>query len=61
TKDPLVPYDQAIMLAEAMTSAGVPGRVELIAGGGHGFAKPDMDRTMQETLDFFDKNLKTSR
>ncbi len=59
TKDPLVPYNQAIALAEALTEAGVPGRVELIIGGGHGNDwGPEMERTMQQSMLFFDKNLK---
>ena len=37
TKDPLVPYNQAIKLADAMTAKGVPGRVELIIGAQHGW------------------------
>ena len=58
TKDPLVPHTQAIALAEAMTAANVAGRVELMVGAGHGWGKPDMDRTINETFRFFDRYLK---
>jgi acetyl esterase/lipase len=58
TKDPLVPFTQAIKLAEAMTEAGVPGRVELLVGAQHGWAGPELERTRQETYRFFDRYLK---
>jgi acetyl esterase/lipase len=58
TKDSLVPYNQAIKLAEAMSSAGVPGRVELILGADHGWAGAEMARTVNETFGFLDRYLK---
>jgi acetyl esterase/lipase len=58
TKDPLVPYNQAIKLAEAMNSAGVPGRVELILGADHGWGGAEMARTVNETFGFLDRYLK---
>jgi acetyl esterase/lipase len=58
TKDPLVPFTQAIKLAEAMTSAGVPGRVELLVGAQHGWGGAEMERTRSETFRFFDRYLK---
>lgn len=58
TKDPLVPYRQALRLAEALTAAGVPGRVELLVGAGHGWQGEEYDRTMKETFEFFDRHLK---
>ncbi len=60
TKDPLVPHTQATKLADAMTAAGVPGRVELLIGAGHGWGGDDLKRTMDETFAFFDKYLKRS-
>ncbi len=57
TKDPLVPHDQAIRMVEAMTKAGVPGRVELMIGEGHGWPKEN-DRVMKETFEFLDRYLK---
>ena len=58
TKDPLVPYNQATKLAEAMSKAGLPGRVELLIGAGHGWTGPEMKRTMTDTYDFFDEYLR---
>lgn len=58
TKDPLVPYNQAIKLADAMNTAGVSGRVELLIGESHGWSGPEMERTVNETFQFLDRNLK---
>lgn len=58
TKDPLVPHTQAIKLAEAQTKAGVPGRVELLVGAGHGWGGEEMALTAEETYAFFRKYLK---
>jgi acetyl esterase/lipase len=58
TKDPLVPYNQAIKLADAMNSAGVPGRVELLLGADHGWGGAEMTRTVSETFGFLDRYLK---
>jgi acetyl esterase/lipase len=58
TKDPLVPHTQAFRLADALTTAGVPGRVELLVGAGHGWGGEDLERTLEETYAFFDKYLK---
>jgi acetyl esterase/lipase len=61
TKDPLVPYNQAIKLADAMNAAGVPGRVELLIGASHGWTGAELDRTIGETFQFLDRHLKPSR
>jgi acetyl esterase/lipase len=58
TKDPLVPHQQAIVMADALTKAGVPGRVELMLGGGHGWSGNDLKRTADGTFAFFDEQLK---
>jgi acetyl esterase/lipase len=58
TKDPLVDVDHAYQIAEAMTKAQVPGRVELIVGAGHGWFGAEMERTVDASLSFFDQNLK---
>jgi acetyl esterase/lipase len=57
TKDPLVSHDQAIRMVESLTKAGVPGRVELMIGEGHGWPK-EHDRVMQATYAFLAKYLK---
>lgn len=58
TKDPLVPHSQAIALIEAMTTAGVPGRVEVLVGAGHGWGNPELERTVAATHAFFAQHLK---
>jgi acetyl esterase/lipase len=60
TKDPLVPYSQAIKLADAMNTAGVSGRVELLIGAQHGWAGAELDRTINETFEFFGRHLKAA-
>lgn len=58
TKDALVPHDQAYRMAEAMTAAGVPGRVDLILGAGHGWGGAELTRTAEAMYTFFDVQLK---
>ena len=60
TKDPLVPHDQAVALVEAMTKAGVPGRVELLIGASHGWPNPELNRTIHGTFAFFEQHLKNA-
>jgi acetyl esterase/lipase len=61
TKDPLVSHDQAMVVADALTKAGVPGRVELLLGAGHGWSGKEMERTVEATLAFFDQHLKSEK
>ena len=61
TKDPLVPYTQAIKLGDAQTAADVPGRLELLIGAGHGWGGDQMKHTGDQTFDFFDRYLKPTR
>lgn len=61
TKDPLVPYNQAMKLTDALTNAGVAGRVELLIGAGHGWQGEEQKRTIDETYAFFDKYLKPAK
>jgi acetyl esterase/lipase len=58
TKDPLVPFNQAIKLADAMTAANLPGRVELLIGAQHGWGGAELDQTINEGFRFFDRYLK---
>ena len=58
TKDALVPYTQAIKLGEAQSATGVPGRVELLIGAGHGWGDAELTRTLDESWAFFDRHLK---
>jgi len=58
TKDVLVPWNQATAMGEALTRAGVYGRVDLILGAGHGWGGAELKRTADETVAFFDQFLK---
>ncbi len=58
TKDNLVPHTQAVRMVDALTSAGVPGRVELIAGAGHGWGGGELTRTAIGMYAFFDEYLR---
>lgn len=58
TKDPLVPHTQAYPMLDAMTAAGIPGRAEIVAGAGHGFAEPEMKRALAAMKDFFTESFK---
>lgn len=58
TKDPLVPHTQAVTLAEAQTKMGVPGRIELMVGAGHGWGGVELKHTTEESMKFFDQYLK---
>lgn len=58
TKDGLVPWTQATAMADALTKAGVYGRVDLIVGAHHGgWDADEMKRTAEETRAFFDQFL----
>lgn len=58
TKDPLVPHTQAYKMTDVMTAAGVPGRVELLLGAGHGWGGKEIQRSFAQTLEFFGEKLK---
>jgi acetyl esterase/lipase len=58
TKDRLVPYTQAILMAEAMTKAGMPCRVELLLGADHGWGGQEILRTAEDSIEFFNLHLK---
>jgi len=61
TKDPLVPHSQALAMLDAMTAAGVPGRVELLPGAQHGWGGPEAARTEEATYAFLDLHLKKNK
>jgi hypothetical protein len=45
-------------MADAMTKAGMPGRVELLLGADHGWGGAEIIRTAEDTIEFFDQHLK---
>lgn len=57
TRDELVPHDQAVVMADALTQAGVPGRIELMLGARHGWGGREGRRTMKVAMDFFEEHL----
>ena len=61
TADDLVPESQALRFAQAMTAAGVPGRVELIVGAEHGFGGAAYAEAIEEAFEFLERRLKPSR
>lgn len=61
TSDELVPESGALRFAQALTRAGVPGRVELLLGAKHGFAGEEYDEAMSEAFGFFARHLKAAR
>lgn len=60
TRDNLVPWEQATHMAGMLTRAGVPGRVELLLGKGHGWMGPELIRSLEEGVVFFDEKLKVA-
>jgi acetyl esterase/lipase len=58
SKDQLVPHTQAYAMADAMSKAGMPGRVEILVGADHGWQPPELTRTVEGTLAFFAEHLK---
>lgn len=58
TADRLVPYNQALLMAEAMAKAGVGGRVELLMNADHGWGGEELKRTAEATFAFFAEHLK---
>jgi acetyl esterase/lipase len=61
TKDVLVPWNQATAMGDALTKAGVYGRVDLILGANHGWGGAELQRTADETVAFFDQVLKAKK
>jgi len=58
TKDVLVPYNQAYLLTDAMTKAGLGGRVEMLLGANHGWGGAELAQTTAASLAFFNEHLK---
>lgn len=58
TRDPLVPHTQAYAMVEAMTRYNIPGRVELLINGSHGWGGAEQKHTVDQTFAFFDQHLK---
>jgi acetyl esterase/lipase len=57
-KDPLVPWQQSQILADALKKAGVPVQFHIVPGGGHGSPGFRTQEVKDLLYDFFVKNLK---
>jgi dipeptidyl aminopeptidase/acylaminoacyl peptidase len=58
TDDRLVPLDQSKRLAEKLQGVGVPARVVVLEGEGHGVSDAKNQQAMKEMLDFLGERLK---
>ena len=56
--DPLVPVEMSKRLHEILKKAGVEEKLEVLDGKSHGWGGPDKDRTIKQSLEFFNKHLK---
>ena len=61
TQDPLVPYDQAKQMLDAMDEAGVAGKVVFWLGLGHGWDDPQLTDSVDLTLRFLDRHFRPGR
>lgn len=58
TEDPLVPWQQAHLMAQALAKVKVPGRMELLLGAGHGWRNPQLQDSVRGMWEFLDRNLR---
>ena len=58
TADPLVPLEQSQLLDRALEKAGVPHRLEIVDGGGHGWTGTKLEQSLRLAMEFLDKTLK---
>jgi dipeptidyl aminopeptidase/acylaminoacyl peptidase len=58
TKDRLVPHTQAYLMIDALSQAGVRGRLDMIVGADHGWGNPELQRTAEETYQFLEQMLR---
>ncbi len=58
TNDFLVPLNMSKRLHEALKKAGVEEKLVVLEGQGHGWGGKTREKTMKESLEFFDKHLK---
>ena len=58
TKDTTVPYIHATKLQEALDKIHAHAKLVTMEGEGHGWFGEKLDKTLQQTVDFFDENLK---
>lgn len=61
TKDNIVPYIHATKLHTALDKIKASGKLVTMEGDGHGWAGDKLDKTLQQTVSFFDENLKSKK
>jgi acetyl esterase/lipase len=54
TEDPLVPFEQAYFMVQALTKAKVPGKVNFIVGASHGWGGKTLEETVQAMWEFLE-------
>ena len=57
-EDPVVPYEQSLLLRDALEKAGVPVYLYIAMGGGHGFTAGSFEAAVGEFLDYYLKGRK---
>ncbi len=58
TKDSLVPYVHATTLQSALDKIDAHSKLVIMEGEGHGWLGEKLDKTLQQSIEFFDDNLK---
>ena len=61
TKDTTVPYIHATKLQTALEKINAPARLVTMEGEGHGWLGEKLEKTLQQTVDFLDENLKSKK
>jgi acetyl esterase/lipase len=61
TKDEIVRYKHSELLLAALKEAGTPARLVTMEGEGHGWAGDKIQKTLEETIAFFDQHLKKGK
>ena len=61
TRDPLVPYDQAITMMETLHEAKVDAEITFLVGARHGWGDPLLAATVNQARHFLDRKLRPER
>lgn len=61
TKDPLVPYQQALDLDKALKKLGIANELWTAKGEGHGWGGEKLEKSAQAAIAFLDKHLKSAK
>lgn len=58
TRDPVVPYGQAVLVDTTLRAAGVATELKLVPGAGHGWLGKDLQETQRLAIEFFGRHLR---